>query len=170
MRKFIAVVALLSGSGLLAQAPSGVQLIQPDAGFVLGLEWRKIVDSSVGASLTEQIKKTPLPAIPAAAALLDALLNDLDSVVVAASATELKKTAAAQPPALVILKGRFKPELRTQLKAMSKNTEIYRSVELLTMPADMSTGELKSNKNRIAFLDANTILAGDIGEVRAAIN
>src|SRR5215470_3758334 len=99
MRKFIALSVLLSGSGLLAQAPSGVQLIQPDAGFVLGLEWRKIVDSSVGATLT------------GAAALLDTLLNDLDSVVLAASATELSKTAAAQPPVLVILKGRFKPEL-----------------------------------------------------------
>src|SRR5580704_9929314 len=39
MRKFMAVTILLSGSGLVAQAQSGVELIQPDAGFVLGLEW-----------------------------------------------------------------------------------------------------------------------------------
>jgi ribosomal protein L12E/L44/L45/RPP1/RPP2 len=170
MRKFLAVVVLLSESGLLAHAQSGVQLIQPDAGFVLGLEWRKIVDSSVGASLTEQIKKTPLPAIPAAAALLDALLNDLDSVVLAASATELSKTAAAQPPALVILKGRFKPELRSQLKAMAKKSEMYRSVELLTAPEDTPAGGAPGTKNRIAFLDANTVVAGDIVEVHAAID
>ena len=169
MRKLIAVVALLSGSGLLAQAQSGVQLIQPDAGFVLGLEWRKIVDSSVGASLTEQIKNSPLRPIPAAAALLDALLNDLDSLVLAASATELSKIGAAQPTALVVLKGRFKPELRSQIKGMAKKSEMYHSVELLTAPDDTAAGA-PVTKNRIAFLDANTVVAGDIVEVRAAID
>jgi hypothetical protein len=169
MRKLIALAVLLSGFSVLARAQSGVQLIQPDAGFVLGLEWRRIVDSSVGASLTEQIKKTPLPPIPAAAALLDALLNDLDSVVLAASATELNKTAAAQPPALVILKGRFKPELRNQLKAMAKKSEMYHSVELLTAPEDGPAGGPVS-KNRIAFLDANTVVAGDTVEVHTAID
>ena len=172
MRNFMAVAVLLGGSSVLAQAQSGVELIQPDAGFVLGIEWRKIVDSSVGAALTEQIKKTPLPSIPAAAALLDALLHDLDSVVIAASANELNKTGASQPPALVVLKGRFKPELRSQLKGMAKNSETYRSVELLTAPGDTPAAHAPAtaNKNRMAFLDANTVVAGDIREVRAAID
>jgi hypothetical protein len=172
MRKFIATIILLGGSGLLAQAQSGMELIQPDAGFVLGIEWRKIVDSSVGAALTEQINKAPLPAIPAAAALLDALLHDLDSVVLAASASELNKTAAAQPPALIVLKGRFKPELRSQLKGMAKKSETYASVELLTPPEDTPAAgaPATANNNRIAFLDANTVVAGDVGEVRAAID
>ena len=172
MRNFMAVAVLLGGSGLLAQAQSGVELIQPDAGFVLGIEWRKIVDSSVGSTLTEQIKKTTLPPIPAAAALLDALLHDLDSVVLAASSTELSKTAGSQPPALVVLKGRFKPELQSQLKGMAKKSETYRSVELLTAPEDKPAAgaPATANKNRIAFLDANTVVAGDLGEVRAAID
>ena len=167
MRKFMAVAVLLGGSGVLVQAQSGLELIQPDAGFVLGIEWRKIVDSSVGAALTEQIGKTPLPAIPAAAALLDALLHDLDSVVLAASATELNKTTAAQPPALVILKGRFKPELRGQLKGLAKKSETYRSVELLIPPDDAPAA---ANKNRIAFLGENMVVGGDVSEVRAAID
>ena len=41
MRKFIAVAVLLSGSGLLAQAQSGVQLIQPD-GFTAMDTTRKV--------------------------------------------------------------------------------------------------------------------------------
>jgi ribosomal protein L12E/L44/L45/RPP1/RPP2 len=166
MRMFLAVAVLLGGSGVLGQAQSGLELIQPDAGFVLGIEWRKIVDSSIGTTLTEQIKKTPLPPMPAATALLDALLHDLDSVVLAASATELDKTAAAQPPALVILKGRFKPELRSQLKGLAKKSETYRSVELLIAPDDTPA----ANKNRIAFLGENTVVGGDVGEVRAAID
>jgi ribosomal protein L12E/L44/L45/RPP1/RPP2 len=168
MRKFTAVAILLSGCGVIAQAQSGLDLIQPDPGFVFGVEWRKIIDSSVGAMMTDEIKKAPLPPMPAVQALVDALLHDLDSVVVAASATELKKTAAAQPPALVVLKGRFKPELQSQLKGMAKKSETYRSVELMSPPDDSSSGE--PNKNRIAFLDANTVLAGDLAEVRAAID
>jgi hypothetical protein len=152
----------------MAQAQSGLELIQPDPGFVFGIEWRRIIDSSVGAMMTEEIKKAPLPPMPEVQALVDALLHDLDSVVLAASATELKKAAAAQPPALVVLKGRFKPELQSQLKGMAKKSETYRSVELMSPPDDTSAGE--PNKNRIAFLDANTILGGDIGEVRAAID
>jgi hypothetical protein len=170
MRKFMAVVALLGGSGLLARAQSGVELIQPDAGFVLGLEWRRIVDSPVGAALKEQIAKTPLPPMPAAAELLDFLLHDLDSMVVSASATELSKTAAAQPPVLIVLKGRLKGDLRAQLKAMSKKSETYRSVELLAVPEDTAAASAEVKKTRVAFLDENTVVAGDSAEVRKAID
>jgi hypothetical protein len=171
MRNFMAVAVVLGASSLAAQAQSGLELIQPNAGFVLGLEWRKIVDSSVGATLTEQIKKAGLPPVPAAEALVEALLHDLDSVVIAASSTALSKNAGAQPPALVVLKGRFKAELRSKLKGMAKNSETYRSVELLTAPEDTPAGAAATaSKNRIAFLDANTVVAGDAGEVRAAID
>jgi ribosomal protein L12E/L44/L45/RPP1/RPP2 len=72
----------------------------------------------------------------------------------------------------VVLKGRFKPELRSQLKGMAKRSETYRSVELLTAPEDTPAAgaPATANKNRIAFLDANTVVAGDLGEVRAAID
>jgi ribosomal protein L12E/L44/L45/RPP1/RPP2 len=50
---------------------------------------------------------------------------------------------------------------------MAKKSETYRSVELLTAPEDTPAA---ANKNRIAFLDANTVVAGDIVEVRAAID
>jgi ribosomal protein L12E/L44/L45/RPP1/RPP2 len=172
MRKFMVVAVVLGGSGLAAQGQSGMDLIQPNAGFVMGLEWRKIVDSPVGGALKEQINKTPLPPMPAAAALLDALLHDLDSVVIAASATELSKGAAGQPPALVVLKGHFKAELRSQLKSVATKSETYRSVELLIAPEDTPAAgaPATAKKNGIAFLDADTVVAGDMGEVRAAID
>src|SRR2546426_194042 len=112
MRKFMAVAALLGGCSLLAQSPSSLGLIQPDAGFVFGIEWRKLVDSPFGAMMSEQLAKAQLPPVPATAGMVDALLHDLDSVVIASSASALDKTAAAAPPVLVVLKGRFKPELR----------------------------------------------------------
>jgi ribosomal protein L12E/L44/L45/RPP1/RPP2 len=55
---------------------------------------------------------------------------------------------------------------------MAKKIETYRSVELLTAPEDTPAAgaPATANKNRVAFLDANTVVAGDLGEVRAAID
>jgi ribosomal protein L12E/L44/L45/RPP1/RPP2 len=189
MRQIAAVLFLAGAWSAQAPAQSALGLIQPDAGFVFGIEWRKIVDSAVGAQLTEQIKKAQLPPIPGIQALQDTLLHDLDSVVIAVPASGLAEgTTAAQPPALVVVKGRFNiAQLRSLAQGTSQKTETYRSVELLvppeTMPAaDAKTGPDKTgldkpgsgktspDKTRVAFLDANTILAGDMAEVRAAID
>jgi hypothetical protein len=171
MRKFMAVAVLIGAGTLLAQSQAGLGLIQPDAGFVFGIEWRKIVDSSIGAMMKEQIGKAQLPPIPAAAALLDTLMHDLDSVVIASSASALNKTAGATPAALVVLKGSFKPELRSLLQSSAKKSEKYRAVDILTMPQEQSAAIPSApNQNRIAFLDEHTLLAGDIAEMRAAID
>ncbi len=167
MRKFMAVAILLGVCSVLAYAQPGLGLIQPDAGFVFGIEWRKIVNSPVGAMMTEQMTKSQLPPVPGAKELMDSLLHDLDSVVIAASAGELNKSPSGTPPALIILKGRFKPELRSLLQGIAKNAEKYRSVDLLKMPEDAPAAP---NKNRIAFLDATTVIGGDIAEVRRAID
>lgn len=168
MRKFMAVAILLGACSLPTYAQSGLGLIQPDAGFVFGIEWRKIVNSPLGAMMTEQMAKSQLPPAPGAKELMDSLLHDLDSVVISASASVLNKTAGATPPALIVLKGRFKPELRSLLQGVAKNAEKYRSVDLLKMPDDPTPAA--ANKNRIAFLDATTVVGGDLGEVRRAID
>src|SRR5207247_6918128 len=98
MRQFLAVLCLTGALSALAPAESGLGLIQPDAGLVFGIEWRRIVDSPVGSLLTEQIKKANLPAVPGFDRLQDALLHDLDSVLVASSASGLSK-GTRQPPA-----------------------------------------------------------------------
>jgi hypothetical protein len=172
MRKFMAVAILLGVCSLLACAQSGLGLIQPDAGFVFGIEWRKIVNSTVGALMTEQMTKGQLPPIPGAKELMDALLHDLDSVVISASSSVLNKTAGGTPPALIVLKGRFKPELRSLLQGIAKDGGKYRSVDLFIMPQDKPAAgtPAASSKNVIAFLDAATVIGGDIAEVRRAID
>ncbi len=119
----MAVAILLGACSVFAYAQSGLGLIQPDAGFVFGIEWRKIVNSPVGAMMTEQMTKGQLPPMPGAKELMDSLLHDLDSVVISASASVLNKAAGATPPALIVLKGRFKPELQSLLKGIAKNAE-----------------------------------------------
>src|SRR5216117_2416012 len=105
MRHFLAVLYLTGAFSLSAPAQSSLALIQPDAGLVFGIEWRKIVDSSIGGLLTEQLKSN-LPPVPGLESLKNTLLNDVDSVLIAASASALSKNAST-PPFLVVVKGRF---------------------------------------------------------------
>src|SRR6266508_4215239 len=93
MRQFVAVMGLMGAVSLSAPAQSSLGLIQPDAGLVFGIEWRKIVDSSVGSLLTDQIKSN-MPPVPGMESLQKTLLNDLDSVLIASSASALSKGAS----------------------------------------------------------------------------
>jgi hypothetical protein len=169
MRKLATTFCLAALCSFAAQAQSGLGLVQPDAGLVFGIEWRKIVASPVGGILTEQIKKG-LPPAPEAQALQDMLLNDVESVVVASSAAALNK-AAGQPPVLVVVKGRFKTDLLKGLVPKGVGVEKYRGVDLIEGPRAASAQGAKAGaEQRVAFLDESTILAGDRAELRAAID
>jgi hypothetical protein len=172
MRKFAVVVCLAGAFCLRGQADSNLGLIQPDAGLVFGIEWRKIVASSVGEMLTEQLKKSELTKVPGFESVENALLHDLDSVLIAAPASGLSKRSS-QPPILVVVKGRFNvDQLRTLVMSKGQNVETYRGVELLSGPDTRAAAGPKASAypTRVAFFDANTILAGDRAEVRAAID
>jgi hypothetical protein len=98
-------------------------------------------------------------------------LNNLDSVLIAAPLHSLK-SGGRQPPAIVIVKGRFDlPAIRSMIAGMGKlgPVEKYRSVELLGTPQTAAPAG-KPDNNRIALLDANTILAGDKAQIRAALD
>src|SRR5712691_9015134 len=108
MRQFLALLCLAGALSPSAPAQSSLGLIQPDAGLVFGIEWRKIVDSSIGGLLTDQIKSNLLP-VPGLESLKNTLLNDVDSVLVAASTSALSKNTNTAP-FLVVVKGRFNPD------------------------------------------------------------
>jgi hypothetical protein len=172
MRKFAVIVCLAGVFSLRGLAESSLGLIQPDAGLVFGIEWRKIVESSVGEMLTEHLKKSELTKIPGFESVESALLHDLDSVLIASPAGGLSKRTT-QPPVLVVVKGRFKvDQLRGLVLSKGQSVETYRGVELLSGPATPPAAGTKAGAypTRVAFFDANTILAGDRAEVRAAID
>ncbi len=169
VRQFVTVILLAGALAARGQSDSGLGLIQPDAGFVMGIEWRKIVDSSIGAEIASQLQKSKATAPPAMERLQDALMHDLDSVVIAGSPAALAANAN-EPPVLLVLKGRFNPtELRGLMPELGKNAEMYRSVELLSPPAD-HTPSGRPNSSTICFLDANTIVGGDRQMVKQAID
>jgi hypothetical protein len=171
MRQLVGILTLAGALGSAALAQSGLELVQPDAGVVLGVEWRQIVDSALGGRLTDQLKKTQMSSMPGMQALQAAVMHDLDSMVIAIPVSALAHAKAnTKPPVLFVVKGRFHVDLLRGLM-MQKNphTETYRSVELIAAPDDARAGAAP-DQNQLAFLDANTILGGDRGQVRAAID
>jgi hypothetical protein len=121
--------------------------------------------------LTDQIKSN-MPPVPGMEGLQNTLLHDVDSVLIASSASGLSK-GASKPPVLVVVKGRFNvDQLRSLIPAKSQSVEKYRGVELLMPSANAPAPATKAapDQSRVAFLDANTILAGDRAELRAAID
>src|SRR5438045_1683643 len=97
MRRFLTVLFLTGAISLSAPAQSSLGLIQPDAGLVFGIEWRKIIDSSIGGLLTDQIKSN-LPSAPAGLESLNKMLfDDVDSVLVSSSVSALSKNASMPP-------------------------------------------------------------------------
>jgi hypothetical protein len=169
MRQFAGIVMLAGAVVLAASAQSGLELIQPDAGLVMGIEWHKIVESGLGGELTEQVKKNPMASMPGMQALQDALLHDLDSLVIAVPANALANAKGnAKPPILLVVKGRFHvDQLRALIMQKNPHTETYRSVEIIATPDNAPKAD---GENQIAFLDANTILGGDRTQLRSAID
>lgn len=168
MRNFVTVMLVAGALAAQGLADSGLGLIQPDAGFVMGIEWRKIVNSPLGTELASQIKKSKVAQPPGMERIQEALMNDLDSILIAASPAALA-ASASEPPVVIVIKGRFNPtELRALIPDAGKQKEMYRSVELLSAPAEHMAGH--ANNSTIAFVDANTILGGDRQLVRQAID
>src|SRR5579872_2083493 len=122
MRKFLTVMILAGALRGPAPAQQGLALIQPDAGFVFGIEWRKIVTYSVGGELSSQIKNQ-MGQQPEMQKMQDAILHDLDSIVIAAPASGLAK-GNAKPPMLFVMSGHFKQDDLLRLtKSQLKNEE-----------------------------------------------
>jgi hypothetical protein len=143
-----------------ALAQPGLGLIQPDAGTVFGIEWRKIVDSPAGGWLSGQMKKY----LWGTEKMLDAAMHGLDSVVIAMPASGPAQ-GNTNPPILAVMSGHFEvDELRSLAKMELTNSEMYRAVELLSPPND------STENYRLAFIDETTILMGDNAAVRAAID
>jgi len=105
-------------------------------------------------------------------AIEDALLHDLDSLVIAIPASSLANSKSnAKPPVLFVVKGRFHvDQLRGLIMQKNPHTETYRSVELIATPDSAPKAGAGPSQNQLAFLDDNTILGGDRKQVRAAID
>lgn len=138
-----------------------LQFVHPNAKVLIGIEWRKTLESDFGDMITRQMDQ---------AGVSDAglkkgaeILRQIDRVLI--SSPGKSGARSEQPPALIVLKGRFhQAELKELAKAEGAVPEKYGSLELLAPP------DAKPASARIAFVDERTILVGDPDSIQGAID
>src|SRR5262249_47323969 len=131
-------------------------LAHPDAKLLVGLDWRRIVESPLGPAVQRQVRLGGHPLL----GFLDSIEN-LDRMLVSSPGNE----DGGRSPLLVVGEGRFSlPKIRAMAKADGAVSKRYNDVELLA-PANAAPHDL-----HFALLDSQTILCGDGISVKQAID
>jgi hypothetical protein len=147
-RRF-AIAALVVCVRFAVAADPIAEFAPPGTRAVIGVHVRKVVDSPLVQSLTAEVLKaaggklnmsSPFPGVDP--------LKDVDEVVITST------MEGANPPSLVICRGRF------PVDELAKGAVVYRGVPIRTV----------KDSDGLAVLDAGTILAGPVSELRAAID
>lgn len=130
-------------------------LAHPDAKLLVGLDWRRILESPLGPTVQKQVQQGVHPLL----GFLDSIDN-LDRMLVSSSGSD----DGGKSPMLVVGEGRFLlPKIRAMAKADGAISKRYNDVELL-VPPNAGTLDL-----HFALLDSQTILFGDGASVKQAI-
>lgn len=148
LRRIVFALPLLSLRLLVAGEGPVPDFVPPSTRAVIGVHVRGVVDSALIQGLGAEFIQTagakwtassPFPGFDP--------LKDLDEIVVATS------LEGDNPPALVICRGRF------PVDEIEKGAQRYRGVAIRQV----------QNGSAIAVIDANTVIAGDLKQVRGAI-
>jgi hypothetical protein len=128
-----------------------LNLLPPDAKIVFGAHVRDILNSSLAHGITSQmhLSSTELPKIVPVTGFDP--LSDLDEVLFASSGE------GQNPPALVVAHGKF------DLTRLTSKGKLYHGVRLIVT-------ESENDDSGFAFVDGSTVIAGDLAEVKAAID
>ena len=153
----VAVFALAA-----ALEPSMIRLLPPDAGFLLGIEWRQALTSPAGSVLEKRwTGGGALRQIPGMGGLEKTLREDVDSLLVVGSAQDVS-ARGREAALLIIIRGRFdRVAIRQWLKG---RVEIYKNIQVIA-PAKTEPPNM-----RVALVDDTTILAGHRRQVMPALD
>src|SRR5215510_7964553 len=122
-------------------------LAHPDAKLLLGIDWRRILESPLGPTILKQVQQGGHPLF----GFLEAIDN-VDRLLVSSPGT----IEGRKRPLLVVGEGRFSlPKIRAMAAADGAVPRRYNDVELL-VPPRATVDDL-----HFALLDGNTILFGD---------
>lgn len=131
-------------------------LAHPDAKLLIGLDWRRIVDSPLGPAVLRQVQQGGHPLL----GFLESIEN-LDRMLVSSPGSD----DGGRSPLLVVGEGRFSlGKIRAQAKADGAVSKRYNDIELLVPP---HAGNLDLH---FALLDSQTVLFGDGTSVKQAID
>ncbi len=144
------VLAALVAAKLVAAGDFASDLFPANTKVVLGLRVPAIVDSPLFKDMGADAKKLGDDWLKVVAFTGFDPLHDIDEVLIASPADNEKAAA------LLVVRGRF------DLARMGAGAPRYHGIAMM--------GAGKDNKGVLALLDANTVLAGDIAAVHAAID
>ncbi len=154
----ILAASLLAG-GADAANPGLLDLAMPDAKVLMGVQVRRILASPFGESLQAQLgAQAPEMAQLIAATGFDPF-GDLEEILIASP-------GGNDAPSLLAVRGSFDPVVQSQrLRQSGRVLDVVDGIEVFT--------GLRSNKDGPpqgwAFLDATTVIAGDLARLRDAI-
>jgi hypothetical protein len=164
--RYVLLACLLTLLPLLAaaqipQAAAAVwpvlRFTHPDAKLLVGIDWRRAVESPLGPLLMKQVEMGGHPLL--------GFLESIDNVDRLFVSSPGAGGAPGRPPLLVVGEGRFAlAKVRAMAKSDGAVSRRYNDVELL-VPPDATNADL-----HFALLDAQTILFGDGLSVKAAID
>jgi hypothetical protein len=126
-------------------------LLPPDANIVIGAHIHGVLDSTLAKGIVSQmhINSEELPKIVPVFGFDP--LTDLDEVVFASSED------VQNPPMLVVARGKF------DLAHLTTKGKLYHGVRLIVTVT-------KEEESGFAFVDATTVMMGDLAQVKAAID
>lgn len=157
----VLVAVSLLARGVSAADPGLLELAMPDAKVLMGIDVRHILASPVGEMVKAQLgSQTPDMAKLMEWGGFDPF-RDLDEILIASPGGQKNR------PALVAVRGSFNPvALTRQLKEAGTVLDVINGIEILAGP--------KPNRDTpvhgMAFLDASTVVAGDLASLRQAIH
>jgi hypothetical protein len=160
-------LAAAAAWGQSAPSPETLKMMRPQAGFAMGLQLRRLLQSPLGDLVDRQLKSQAVPGSAAVPEIFRKVLNEVDSVLLMADTKDIAAQRAAagkrqqDPPLLLIVEGRF-TQVREWMRASNQAPEIYRNIEIFR--TDKNRGD-----TRIAVV-ANALLFGQRKEVTAAID
>lgn len=150
MRPFRAAFWLLAPALLASAAePVPVDLLPPGTKILVGLSLPALVNSPLIKSLGADSRKMSATFTSAAPLTNIDPLNDLDSIIFASGGQE------DNAPQLVVLRGRFHPELKKSLRT-------HNGIALYV--------DSHGKDEVMALLDGNTAILGTMAQVKAAID
>lgn len=155
-RRFISIF-LAFGAIACAADPTLLNLVMPDAKVFFGVNVEKIVASPIGQQIRSQIRQAPPE--------LQQIFTDtgfdptLDLKEILIASTGQGKSA----PTLVLARGTFDiAKLSAFALSSGRPPVVYEGVPILTHPSKSS--------GAMALVDGNTVIGGDLDQVRAAIH
>ncbi len=140
--------------------PSFWRYAHPEAKALIGIEWNRILNSSIGAEIRQKLYETGAEGEEALA-----LMDQVERIFVTSPGNPPGGQEESQPPVVVAAQGNFDlAQVREMLRQESAEPVEYESIEILEHVDE------KGHATAVALVNSRLLVAGDMESVAAAID